>query len=140
MSKCNSFIIKFSRNIEKGFREKSFTKWVDGVEQGMRKSHNTLQKFVACASANNLTVAAIEQFHDHSFSPLSAENRRIHLAIHKSLECLVKALGEADRDFKGSLVGVGSYFDGTRVGSAPNEFDYIVVFQPPFPVNSRCKI
>ncbi len=95
----------------------------------MRKSHNTLQKFAPCTSAKDSTVAANEIFHDHSFSPLSDENRRIHQAIHETLESLVKALGEADSHFKGRLVGVGSYFDGTRVGSAPNEFDYMFVLE-----------
>ncbi len=45
---------------------------------------------------------------------------------HTRLVCLVKEVGEADSAFSGSFVGVSSYFDKARVGTAPNETNHMV--------------
>ncbi len=36
-------------------------------------------------------------------------------------------MAEADENFRGDLLGFGSYFDRARVGPAPSEFDYTYV-------------
>ncbi len=95
----------------------------------MQMSHNKLQQFATDTLGNSSRETGNQIFPDHSFHFLSDENRRIQHVTHKTLECLVKEVGDADSDFRGTLVGVGSFFDGTRVGTAPNEFDYIFVLK-----------
>ncbi len=129
MYKYFTFISKYPRNTEQRIKENTFMEWVDGVESGIQGAHSTLQKFAYDTSAKNTAEVTNKIFRDHSFNFLSDENYRIQHVICKTMECLVKKLGESDSDFMGSLVGVGSYFDGTRVGTAPNEFDYILVLK-----------
>ncbi len=68
-----------------------------------------------------------EIYEKQSFSWMSGENLKVGQAIQELLGRLASAVGKADENFGGDVLGVGSYFDRTCVGTAPNEFDYIYV-------------
>ncbi len=81
--------------------------------------------FVAARQTKDKKEARDTLFEANSSSVFSHENRILHKAVDTALQRLVHMLAQLDRNLTGTLIGVGSYFDGTRVCVAPSEFDYI---------------
>ncbi len=64
-------------------------------------------------------------FEVHSASMFSSANVTVHEAVYTALHNLVCMPAKVDWHLGGTLVGVGSYFDNTRVEQSLSEFDYI---------------
>ncbi len=74
----------------------------------------------------NISKAVQERLFEVHFAPMfSSANVTVHEAVYTALHNLVCMPAKVDWHLGGTLVGVGSYFDNTRVEESLNEFDYI---------------
>ncbi len=95
--------------------------WIRKVESASQELQCCLVSFDSDRMTNGYEV--LERLFEANISTVSCANE--HEAVYTTLKLLAHMLGNLDRNLAGVLVGVGSYFDGTQVGTTPNEFDYI---------------
>ncbi len=107
------------------FRSESYMEWIKNLEAASQELQRGLVRRFAAGRVTNRNKVLETILKANSFSVSSNESNMIHDAVYTALQYLAHMLGELDRNLTGTFVGVGSYFDGTRVGRAPNEFDYI---------------
>ncbi len=97
--------------------------WISKVESASQE----LQRQLVSLDSDRMTNGdeVLERLFEADISTVSCGNGTVHESVYTTLQLLVYTLSYLDRNLSGVLVGVGSYFDGTQVGRAPNEFDYI---------------
>ncbi len=109
------------------FRSSVYSGWIGEVQTANRHLQDKCANLATDWRTNGKEQVQERLLELNSFLLSSSEKNTIPEAIYTVLQRLVNLLSELDRNLSGTLVGVGSFFDGTRVGAAPNEFDYIYV-------------
>ena len=97
--------------------------WISKVESASQE----LQRQLVSLDSDRMTNGdeVLERLFEADISTVSCGNGTVHEMVYATLQRLVHMVSYIDRNLSGVLVGVGSYFDGTQVGAAPNDFDYI---------------
>ncbi len=99
--------------------------WSEDVEAQLYTSYGKVKSLMSQLEAD-LTNAILQDMFSSQFLSLTVdENVRIVQSVQAMMENLSREVAKQDSALHGTLVGVGSFWDGTRVGRTPNEFDYI---------------
>ncbi len=105
------------------FRSPIYVEWIRKVESAIQELQRRLLSLDSDRMTNGDEV--LHRLFEANISSVSCGNGAAHKSVYTALQRLVHILSYLDRNLSGVLVGVGSYFDGTQVGTAPNDFDYI---------------
>ncbi len=101
--------------------------WCEAVDRNLKLSHDKVNMLISQLEAGCSDAILQKIFRNQSICFTVGENVRIGESVQTVMENLRLDVTKQDNMLSGTLFGVGSYWDGTRVGEAPNEFDYLYV-------------
>ncbi len=101
--------------------------WTEMAERSMKIVHDKVRESTTGFKRQTTCDMLQGIYQKNTFSKDRRETHAIFIAVHESLTLLTYEIGKQDSRFAGRLEGIGSFFDGTRVGEAPNEFDYLYI-------------
>ncbi len=103
--------------------------WSAGVEIQLRKFYDKVKVLMSQLETDSTNAILRDIFGSHTISLTRDDNVRIAESVQTVMASLSSEVTKQDSILGGTLVGVGSFWDGTRVGEAPNEFDYMYVLR-----------
>ncbi len=111
-------------------RSRAHSDWMESVDvetMSCYKQIEGLQFHMRNGGNGEKCYILQELYQAHSFSMTADGNSTIVEAVQETMTKLQDEISRRDSRMSCDLVGVGSFSDGTRVGKAPNEFDYFLV-------------
>ncbi len=101
--------------------------WAEGINLHLKMSYDNVKILMSRMEADPTNAILTDMFSSQSISFTTNDNVRMTESVQEVMATLYREVAKHDRVLDGTLVGVRSFWDGTRVGKAPNEFDYLYV-------------
>ena len=99
--------------------------WCENVEEQLKISYDKVEILLSRLAGDQTNAILQDMLSSHSISVTTDEALGIAMSVQVVMENLRNGIAKQEKILDGTLVGVGSFWDGTRVGEAPNEFDYL---------------
>ncbi len=93
----------------------------------LKSTYDEVKALTSQLEADSTNAILQDMFNTYSIPLTVNDNVRIVEAVQTVMANLCNEVTKQDKILDGMLVGVESFWDGTRVGVAPNEFDYLYV-------------
>ena len=97
--------------------------WCEAVEEHLKLCYDKAKILISQLETDQSDAILQNMFSSQPISLAMDENVRIAESVQMLMENLRSEITKQDSILTGTLVGVGSFWDGTRVGEVPNEFD-----------------
>ncbi len=101
--------------------------WSEDIDVQLHKSYNNVKTLISQLETVGTNTTLADMLSNHSISLTADVNVRIAESVQTVMENLYIEVRKHENILDGALVGIGSFWDGTRVGEAPSEFDYLYI-------------
>ncbi len=109
------------------FRSHAFMNWSADVESQLKVTCDNVRILMSQFEARHTNAVLQDMFGSRSLCLSVNDNVMIAESVQTVMTHLSSEVTKQDSILGGALVGVRSFWDGTRIGEAPNEFDYMYV-------------
>ena len=96
--------------------------WAKGIKLHLKMSYDNVKILTSKMEADPTNSILKDMFSSQSISFTTNDNMRVAKSVQEVMVTLYREVAKQDHILDGTLFGVGSFWDGTRVVKAPNEF------------------